>query len=131
MVLCHSLGGDGQAKNLRLVISIGCVILFGLAFWWNEKYRTKYPLMPLKAMLANQIWVIYLAQFLVYFSLFGVRPPHHVCEFSTNISQIISNMSEYFTRTRNASNKSSGAFFVMLTIGSVLGSVISGYSIKK
>ncbi|KAJ5224804.1 Major facilitator superfamily domain general substrate transporter [Penicillium citrinum] len=115
MVLCHSLGGYGQAKNLRLVISIGCVILFGLAFWWNEKYRTKSPLMPLKEMLANQIWVIYLAQFLVYFSLFG----------------IISNMSEYFIRTRNASNKSSGAFFVMLTIGSVLGSVISGYSIKK
>lgn len=81
MVLCHSLGGDGQAKNLRLVISIGCVILFGLAFWWNEKYRTKSPLMPLKEMLANQIWVIYLAQFLVYFSLFGVRPPRHVCEF--------------------------------------------------
>ncbi|KAJ5575060.1 hypothetical protein N7450_008959 [Penicillium hetheringtonii] len=77
--------------------------------------------MPLKEMLANQIWVIYLAQFLVYFSLFGVRPPRH----------IISNMSEYFIRTRNASNKSSGAFFVMLTIGSVLGSVISGYSIKK
>lgn len=72
MTLCHRLGRSGTQNCYTIAIHLSVVVISGIAYGWNERFWTEAPLIPLDIIKNNQVWAIYLAQFLVYFSGLGV-----------------------------------------------------------
>ena len=126
MVLCHSLGGDNNAIVIPLATAVSSALVYG----WNEKFWTKAPLVSWNATMHNRIWAIYLIQFLSSFSVFGVSNDQHFGNSRLIIKKLLSNTSEFFTRTINASATFSGATFIVVTFGCIIGSVAFGFLIR-
>ncbi|KAJ5109745.1 transporter [Penicillium argentinense] len=113
MMLLQTVG-EGNQNRTMLLITLGVIMVSGIAFGLNEQFWTQSPLMPLGIITNNYVWAIYLIQFLIYFPAFGVA----------------SNIGEFLVRTRNATNRLNGVSLIYLPVGSILGSVISGYIMR-
>ncbi|KAJ5263966.1 transporter [Penicillium angulare] len=109
-ILCHSIG-DGIAITVPLVVAILSAVVYG----WNEKFWTKVPLVSWDVVKHNGIWAIYAIQFFTSFAAFG----------------LLANISEFFTRTINATASFSGATFTIVTVGSIVGSAVWGFMIRR
>lgn len=107
------------------------VILSAVAYGLNERFWTKSPLVSLDVIKHNRIWAIYMIQFLASFAAFGVSQPQHLQTSQLIIKKILSNTSEFFTRTRNATASFSGATFIIIALGCVVGSPIFGFLIRR
>lgn len=127
-LLCHSLeGGDGT--TMAVISATG--ILSAVAYGWNETFWTEAPLVSLNVIKHNRIWAIYLTQFLASFATFGVSQPQHVQTSQLSIRKLLSNISEFFTRTTNATASFSGSTFISVTVGCVVGSPVFGFLIRR
>lgn len=127
-LLCHSFeGGDGT--TMAVISATG--ILSAVAYGWNETFWTEAPLVSLNVIKHNRIWAIYLTQFLASFAAFGVSEPQHLQPSQLIIEKLLSNISEFFTRTRNATASFSGATFILITPGCIVGSAVFGFLIQR
>ena len=131
MLFCQILGEEGTQNQTMLLVILGSVIVSGIAYGCNEQFWTQSPLMPLSIITNNQVWAIYLIQFLISLSAFGVCRGEPIPVTLTNYEQVSSNISEFLIRTRNATNRLNGTSLIFLPVGSIFGSVIAGYMMRR
>ncbi|OQE25287.1 hypothetical protein PENSTE_c006G07571 [Penicillium steckii] len=115
MTICQIFENLESELVLKVVIPSSIFLASVVTFAINERYWTSSPLIPMKLIKTNKIGIMYVAQFILFFSYGG----------------ICSHITEFWIRTKDYGNSLAAACILPVVFGNVISAFIGSRVVQK